>query len=54
MFIAATNFTLHYYFISKKRFDYFKDEEFKTDKLAESSNNRPITEKQNIKICINI
>ena len=24
-----------------------KDEEFKTDKLAESSNNRPITEKQN-------
>ena len=30
MFIAATNFTLHYYFISKKRFDYFKDEEFKT------------------------
>ena len=25
-----------------------KDEEFKTDKLAESSNNRPITEKQNV------
>ena len=30
MFIAATNFTLHYAFISKKSFDYFKDGEFKT------------------------
>jgi len=29
MFIAATNFSLHYLFLAKGRFDYFKDEEFK-------------------------
>jgi len=29
MFIAATNFTLHYAFLSKRKFDYFKDEEFR-------------------------
>ena len=29
MIIAATNFSLHYLFISKKKFDYFKDEEFR-------------------------
>jgi len=29
MFIAATNFSLHYLFLSKKKFDYFKDEEFR-------------------------
>ncbi len=29
MFLAATNFSLHYLSISKKRFEYFKDREFK-------------------------
>ena len=29
MFIAATNFSLHYLFLAKGKFDYFKDEEFK-------------------------
>jgi len=29
MFIAATNFSMHYFFIAKKKFDYFKNEEFK-------------------------
>ena len=29
MIIAATNFSLHYLFLAKGRFDYFKDEEFK-------------------------
>ena len=29
MFIAATNFSLHYYFIAKGKFDYFKDQEFR-------------------------
>ena len=29
MFIGATNFSLHYAFISKRKFDYFKNEEFK-------------------------
>jgi len=30
MFLAATNFTLHYFFIAKRKLVYFKDEEFKT------------------------
>ena len=30
MFIAATNFSLHYLFIAKGKFHYFKNEEFKT------------------------
>ena len=29
MFIAATNFSLHYYFISKGKFEYYKDHEFR-------------------------
>ena len=29
MFIAATNFSLHYFFIAKGKFDYFKDQEFR-------------------------
>jgi len=29
MFIAATSFSLHYLFLGKRKFDYFKDEEFK-------------------------
>jgi len=29
MFIAATSFSLHYLFLAKRRFDYFKDEEFR-------------------------
>ena len=29
MFIAATSFSLHYLFLAKGKFDYFKDEEFK-------------------------
>ncbi len=29
MIIAATNFSLHYLFLAKNKFDYFKDEEFK-------------------------
>lgn len=29
MFLAATNFSLHYYFISKRKFDYYKDIEFR-------------------------
>ena len=29
MFIAGTNFSLHYYFISKNKFKYYKDEEFR-------------------------
>jgi trk system potassium uptake protein TrkH len=29
MFCAATNFSLHYYFIAKGRFEYFKDQEFR-------------------------
>ena len=29
MFIAATSFSLHYLFLGKKKFEYFKDEEFK-------------------------
>lgn len=29
MFIAGTNFSLHYFFISKGKFKYFKDEEFR-------------------------
>ena len=29
MFIAATNFSLHYLFLAKRKFDYFKDEEFR-------------------------
>ena len=29
MIIAATNFSLHYLFLAKGKFDYFKDEEFK-------------------------
>ena len=29
MFIAATNFSLHYSFVSKRKFNYFKNEEFK-------------------------
>ena len=29
MLIAATNFTLHYTFISKRKFNYFKNEEFR-------------------------
>jgi len=29
MLIAATNFTLHYIFLSQRKIDYFKDEEFK-------------------------
>jgi trk system potassium uptake protein TrkH len=29
MFLAATNFSLHYLSINKKRFEYFKDREFK-------------------------
>ena len=29
MFIAATNFTLHYTLISKRKFNYFKNEEFR-------------------------
>ena len=29
MFLAATSFSLHYLFLSKGKFDYFKDEEFK-------------------------
>ena len=30
MFLAATNFTLHYIFIGKGKFKYFKDEEFRS------------------------
>tara|TARA_Y100000814_G_scaffold153673_1_gene112015 strand:- start:126 stop:845 length:720 start_codon:yes stop_codon:yes gene_type:complete len=29
MFLAATSFSLHYLFLSKFKFDYFKDEEFR-------------------------
>ena len=29
MFIAATNFSLHYLFLAKGRFEYFKDQEFR-------------------------
>jgi len=29
MIIAATNFSLHYLFLAKRKFDYFKDEEFR-------------------------
>jgi len=29
MFIAATNFSLHYYFLAKGKFEYFKDQEFR-------------------------
>jgi trk system potassium uptake protein TrkH len=29
MFCAATNFSLHYYFIAKRKANYFKDHEFK-------------------------
>ena len=29
MILAATNFSLHYLFLAQKRFDYFKDEEFR-------------------------
>ena len=29
MFLAATNFSLHYYFIAKGKFEYFKDHEFR-------------------------
>jgi len=29
MFLAATSFSLHYLFLAKGKFDYFKDEEFK-------------------------
>ncbi len=29
MFVAATNFSLHYYFIAKGKFEYFKDQEFR-------------------------
>jgi len=29
MFIAATNFSLHYYFITKGKFEYYKDREFR-------------------------
>jgi len=29
MFLAATNFSLHYYFISKGKFEYHKDQEFR-------------------------
>jgi trk system potassium uptake protein TrkH len=29
MFIAATNFSLHYYFIAKGKFEYLKDREFR-------------------------
>jgi len=29
MFLAATNFSLHYYLISKGKFEYFKDQEFR-------------------------
>ena len=29
MFLAATNFSLHYYFISKRKFEYYKDIEFR-------------------------
>ena len=29
MFIAATSFSLHYLFLAKHKFDYFKDEEFR-------------------------
>ena len=29
MFCAATNFSLHYYFIAKGKFEYFKDQEFR-------------------------
>ena len=29
MFIAATSFSLHYLFLAKRKFDYFKDEEFR-------------------------
>ena len=29
MFIAATNFSLHYYFIAKGKFEYYKDHEFR-------------------------
>ena len=29
MFLAATNFSLHYYFIAKGKFEYFKDQEFR-------------------------
>ena len=29
MFIAGTNFSLHYYLISKGKFEYFKDQEFR-------------------------
>ena len=30
MFIAGTNFTMHYFLLAKGSFDYFKNEEFKT------------------------
>lgn len=29
MFLAATNFSLHYYFIAKGKFEYYKDHEFR-------------------------
>ena len=29
MFVAATNFSLHYYFIAKGKFEYYKDHEFR-------------------------
>ena len=29
MFFAATNFSLHYYFIAKGKFEYYKDQEFR-------------------------
>ena len=29
MFIAATNFSLHYYFIAKGKFEYYRDQEFR-------------------------
>jgi len=29
MFLAATNFSLHYYFIAKGKFEYYKDQEFR-------------------------
>ena len=29
MFLAATNFSLHYYFIAKRKFEYYKDREFR-------------------------
>ena len=29
MFLAATNFSLHYYLIAKGKFEYYKDQEFR-------------------------